>query len=106
MPEASLLDAIDAVVAGADDARVKAPDRVEPRAPIPAEEAVTRLGKAHAGLVESAEGLSPYDLSVLTFPHPFFGELNLYQWILIGGWHERRHTRQIERIKASPGFPG
>lgn len=104
-PEASLVDAIDAVVRGADEEKAQAPDRVQPRSRIAAQEAVARLEKAQAGLVDKVESLAPYDLSGLTFPHPFFGELDLYQWILIGGWHERRHTRQIERIKSSPGFP-
>lgn len=106
LPEESVLGSIDALVAGADEGKAVAPDRVTPRSYVPAEESLARLRAAQMKLLEILEALSPYDLRELTYRHPFFGELNLYQWFLIGGWHERRHTRQIERIKSSPGFPG
>ena len=44
-------------------------------------------------LLQSVDGLA---LGALTFEHPFAGVLNLYQWILILGQHEERHTRQIK----------
>lgn len=39
------------------------------------------------------------------FPHPFFGELDCYQWMLLMGAHCVRHTAQIEELMATPGFP-
>ena len=39
------------------------------------------------------------------FPHPFFGELDCYQWMLLMGAHCIRHTAQIEELMATPGFP-
>ena len=58
-----------------------------------------------AGLVESrqallsaltaADGLA---LDEITQPHPLFGTLNLYQWVLFVGQHEARHTAQIREI--------
>jgi hypothetical protein len=104
-PEGSVLDSIDSVVAGADDRQARAPDRVTPRSPIAAEEALARLAASRERLVTSVSELSAFDLRGLRFPHPFFGELDAYQWLLVTAWHERRHTRQIERIKKSPGFP-
>ena len=38
-------------------------------------------------------------------PHPFFGTLDLYQWVLLSAGHTARHTQQIEEVKRSPGFP-
>lgn len=39
------------------------------------------------------------------FPHPFLGELDCYQWLLFLGTHCERHVRQLEEVKADPGFP-
>jgi hypothetical protein len=56
-------------------------------------------------MLQSIEQLSPYDLTQLKYPHPFLGELDMYQWILIAGGHEGRHVAQIKRIKSEAGFP-
>lgn len=39
---------------------------------------------------------------VLTLP---FGQLDAYQMILFMAAHSTRHTRQIQEVKADPGFP-
>lgn len=104
-PEASVLHSIDERVEGASEQKAQAPDRVKPRSKVEASDALARLEAARGRILENLEALSAFDGSRLTFRHPFFGELDLHQWLLIGGWHERRHTRQIERIKATVGFP-
>ena len=38
-------------------------------------------------------------------PHPVFGPLDCYQWILLISAHSERHTKQIEEVKADPNFP-
>src|SRR5271167_1631177 len=38
-------------------------------------------------------------------PHPIFGSLDAYQWILLISAHSERHTKQIEEVKADPNFP-
>lgn len=38
-------------------------------------------------------------------PHPAFGPLDAYQWILLISAHSERHTKQIEEVKADPNFP-
>jgi hypothetical protein len=103
-PDASVVRSIDSIVDGA-DGKASAPDRVTPRSKVEAPLALARLESARSRILESLESLSPFDGRKLTYRHPFFGELDLYQWLLIGGWHERRHTRQIERIKGNSGFP-
>ncbi|MGH9161980.1 MAG: DinB family protein [Vicinamibacteraceae bacterium] len=40
-----------------------------------------------------------------TFPNPFFGPLNGYQWLLYIPLHNLRHNQQIEEIKRAPRFP-
>lgn len=104
-PDRSLLDSIQDVVPGEEEGKAIAPDRVTPKSYLAPDEARARLEASRRQLVETVEKLSPFDLGKVTFPHPFFGELDAYQWLLVTGWHERRHTRQIERIRQSPGFP-
>jgi hypothetical protein len=38
-------------------------------------------------------------------PHPVFGPLDGYQWILAVAAHTARHTQQILEVKADAGFP-
>jgi hypothetical protein len=38
----------------------------------------------------------------LRYPHPFFGSLDLYQWVALIGAHEERHLKQIESLLDSP----
>ncbi len=38
-------------------------------------------------------------------PFPIFNTLNAYQWLIYIPWHNQRHVKQIEEVKASPGFP-
>jgi len=38
-------------------------------------------------------------------PHPVFGSLDAYQWILLISAHSERHTKQIDEVKADPNFP-
>jgi DinB family protein len=38
-------------------------------------------------------------------PHPAFGPLDGFQWLILFGAHCERHRRQLEEIKTSAGFP-
>jgi hypothetical protein len=41
-----------------------------------------------------------------TLSHPFFGELDGYDWILVYATHTLRHLEQIREVKESRDFPG
>jgi hypothetical protein len=103
-PEASVLDALDGF-AGTIQTKVKAPERVAPRSQVRAEESLARLSASRERLLEAVDQLARYDLSQLVWPHPFLGRINLYQWLLMAGRHESRHTDQIARIKGDAAFP-
>jgi len=45
------------------------------------------------------------DLRNHFFPHPMLGLLDCYQWLLLVSAHCERHVRQMEEVKADPGFP-
>lgn len=103
-PEGSVLDSLDSYT---DTLRtsVKAPERVAPRSHLPAEQSLARLKASRASLIDYVEQLARYDLSQLTWPHPFLGPLNMYQWLMMAGRHESRHTAQIHKIRSAPDFP-
>jgi hypothetical protein len=49
---------------------------------------------------------TPEDLRSHIQPHRATGPIDAYQWVLLASGHSRRHTAQIQEVKASPGFPG
>jgi hypothetical protein len=78
--------------------RIESGEGSKPKQQLDATTAWARLEAAHASahaLVIDADGL---DLSGVTMPHPVFGPLNLYQWIVFVAGHEGRHALQIRDI--------
>jgi hypothetical protein len=104
-PEVSVLDSLDAFEGRLSGGKFQAPDRVAPRSHLPAAESLARLKASREKMTATVEQLSAYDLSSLVYRHPLLGDLNAYQWLIIAGKHERRHTAQIARIKKDPDFP-
>lgn len=45
------------------------------------------------------------DLRKAVAPHPYFGPLDGYQWLVMIAAHMRRHVEQIGEVKSSPTFP-
>jgi hypothetical protein len=103
-PDASVLDCMEQFTEPL-KTKVKAPPRVAPRSHLPLTESLARLDASRARLNEMIVELGQYDLTRLVYPHPFIGNLNMYQWLMLAGGHERRHTAQIGRLKSEEGFP-
>lgn len=78
--------------------RVEAPDRVQPTGDVPVADSLEKMKETGVMLDAMQSDLEGYDLSAHTFPHPFFGEINAGEWLVMAGLHERRHTDQIERV--------
>jgi DinB superfamily len=104
-PDESALKSLDSYADVIRNTKAQAPEFVAPRSHLPVEESLARLKASREKFLESVEHLAQYDLAQLTYRHPLLGDLNMYQWILIAGGHERRHTGQIGRIKAEADFP-
>lgn len=104
-PDGSELHSMDEIFARMNAAKFRAPDFVAPHSHAPVEESLAKLKASRERMLANVEQLDGLDLSGLTFPHPFAGELNAYQWVLVAGAHEFRHAEQIERLKALAGFP-
>ncbi len=84
--------------------KFQAPEAVRPTGTVSIAESLAGMQRTRASLRQLQTRLEAVNLSNATFPHPFFGALNLYQWLAFIGMHEARHLRQIEAIAAAPEF--
>jgi len=83
----------------------QAPERVRPKGGVSVEDSLAKMRMALAGFADIQPRLEAVDLSEQVFPHPALGPFNAYQWMVLLGEHEDRHRGQIERLKATAGFP-
>jgi uncharacterized damage-inducible protein DinB len=80
--------------------RLMAPESVAPRAGLGKAELLAMLRESRARLRKTLDDAADVDLSRLQLPHPVFGRIDMYQWVLFIGKHEMRHLGQIQRILA------
>jgi hypothetical protein len=78
--------------------RIAAPERVVPRGEMSATEAREALLQTRGMLLDQLHAADGLALSTVSHPHPIFGPLDLYEWIFMTGWHERRHAEQIREV--------
>lgn len=82
----------------------------DPRVPVMASErgvpprdstmgtALESLGASRRALREGIREADGMDLAALSRRHPILGDLNMYQWVLFVGQHDKRHAQQVERV--------
>ena len=104
-PEQTALGGLEGFAEVLRNTRAQAPEFVAPKSHLPASESIARLQASREKMTESIERLARYDLSQLKYAHQLLGDLDMYQWILLAGAHERRHVAQIKRVKAGAEFP-
>jgi len=85
--------------------KVKGPAAVMPTQRWPRFEELLREFETVRGRTVQFATETPDDLCSHFFPHPILGDLDCYQWLLFLGKHCERHVRQLEEVKADPGFP-
>jgi hypothetical protein len=85
--------------------RVKGPAQVMPSGRWPDFEELLRQFEAARERTLRFAAVTQADLRSRAFPHPFLGPLDCYQWLLFLAAHCERHSRQVEEVKADPGFP-
>lgn len=78
--------------------KLMAPEIVRPAPGVGAVEAITALREAREALRASLEAADGLALGEIFQAHAALGELDLYQWVLFVGLHERRHARQLRAI--------
>lgn len=79
--------------------KLEAPERIRPTGTLAVADAVARLNESRAALHALRPRIERADGRALRFPHPAWGPLDLYQWLLFIGAHEDRHLAQIEALK-------
>ncbi len=79
--------------------KVTAPSGFVPSRGLSRQELLDGLAGSRAALLSEVRRAGAHDLSRLTFPHPVFGRLDMYQWLLYAAQHELRHLHQIERAR-------
>lgn len=78
--------------------RRNAPDEVRPTGDVDAKTAWATLESAREKLRSAFLTGDGFALGKVVQPHPIFGAINLYQWMLFVGSHEERHTAQVNEI--------
>ena len=78
--------------------RRNAPDEVRPTGDIDAKSAWATLEATRETLRSAFLAGDGLALGKVVQPHPVFGPINLYQWMLFVGSHEERHTAQVNEI--------
>jgi hypothetical protein len=81
-----------------DGPKRQAPEIVVPRAEVRAPEVHEALRRSRADLHAALRDGDGFALGEVTATHPALGVINVYQWVLFIGQHERRHTRQVAEI--------
>jgi hypothetical protein len=78
-----------------------APEFVEPKTVLSLSESLAALAVSRDGLRQAMEKADGWALEQVVAPHPRLGTLDMYQWLLFLGHHERRHLAQLERTIAA-----
>ena len=85
--------------------KVKAPEFLQPVGKFQSSAAAFEAFTKQRDETKRWIGETQDDLHNHVLPHPLFGQLDSYQWMILIGAHCKRHTLQIEEVKAHPQFP-
>jgi hypothetical protein len=100
--ESSVLGALDKYrVPNRSGRRLDAPTPFHPEAAPDFEANWTSLLAVRERTLAAYRTVDGRDLTRLAFPHPVFGPLNAYEWLLLVGQHELRHLDQMREAAAS-----
>ena len=91
-------DSFSAALAANEGAKFEAPERVAPTGGIAIADSLARLDETTAAIAAMQADLEAFDVSEITFPHPYFGGLNAAEWIMLSGGHAARHMAQAQRL--------
>jgi uncharacterized damage-inducible protein DinB len=86
------------------EVRLQAPEILVPTGRFSDEQLLPEFEAARRRSQEFAASTQA-DLRGRVFKHPAFGDLDLYQWLLMIAAHCDRHRTQSEEVIASEGFP-
>ena len=98
-PRAPLPDAVEQRMGDRVNKR-QAPEPARPSGTVDVASGWAMLESHHSTLRAALSGCDGLALSQVTLDHPFFGTMNVYQWVELMAAHEGRHTEQIKEIAA------
>jgi DinB superfamily len=98
---ASVLGSLDGPALDKLNEKQVAPEFVEPKAVLSKSEALAALALSRESLRHAMAEADGWALEKVVAPHPRLGTLDMYQWLVFVGHHERRHLAQIERTIAA-----
>ena len=75
-----------------------APEMARPKGAARLADSLARLRHSREELRALRPRIEAADLNAISYPHPAFGPLNVYQWLAFIGHHEARHLRQAEAL--------
>jgi uncharacterized damage-inducible protein DinB len=84
--------------------RSQAPERFVPTGKIPCDQLLGEFEAARKRLSEFVT-TTEVPLRQFAFPHPRFGQVDCYQWVLLAAGHGERHRKQMEEVISDAGFP-
>ena len=86
------------------ETRVEAPERAQPTGQLQHDELFRKFDANRNRIIEFA-ATTDAPLRNMCSPHPLFGELDCYQWLLFTAAHSERHHAQILEVIADANFP-
>jgi uncharacterized damage-inducible protein DinB len=98
----SILGMLDEFRASETGRKLVAPEPYRPTGSLSATEALSKLEEVRARVLVAVHAASGVDLTKASFPHPFFGPLTGYQWLVLIAQHELRHLKQMKEILNAP----
>ena len=93
---------VETIVERSQREKYNAPETALPGGNVSVADALARMRAVRDALEELRPRLLKTNLSQASYPHPAFGPMNLYEWLILLGIHEDRHLRQIEAIISEP----
>lgn len=98
---ASVLGSLDGAAMETLREKQVAPEFVEPKTVLSLPEALAALARSRESLRHAMGEADGWALETVVAPHPRLGTIDMYQWLVFLGHHERRHLAQIERTIAA-----
>lgn len=96
---------LDAIVPPREARKLTAPPTLTPKATWPTvEAAIAAFVDARNTGIALAASAGP-DAVARVFPHRFFGDLDLEEWLYFCGLHSARHAAQVREWQQAPGYP-
>lgn len=104
--QSSMLGSLDQYRLTQATAKLIAPAPYRPTGTLTSAEALEKLRGIRVRMLEGVNKANGLDLSKAQFPHPYFGPLDGYQWLLLVAQHEIRHLNQmkedVQKLTAPP----